>query len=294
MNKRLASRPEQDVNEGLWWDSFVNEFFDDEAKLSIRNVIDENVAKNFTISRTLIPRFFRSIYEGGVTDLNFNLSRGGTTNILGPPKVDSNNPALSSTLLVFESDICTMTTKYGKPMYAIIFTEGHLLVEFSQQNEQPQFQVNEPSVKMRNWIFTIRRHQELVPRSTIAIQQDQAGIEQLSKNLTKAGLANHTLNYLKLCTILEPMQEVMVRSKLTATTPRECLKQVVSQKSMNRINPAANPHQRTPTDEFIKAEKAAPPTPAPATGMYLIFLDTNIYQSLLIYIYLIKFVLLTS
>jgi hypothetical protein len=222
LNKRLASRPDQDFNEGLWWDSFVHEFFEDDAKLSIRNVIDDNVAKNFTISRTLIPRFFRSIYEGGVTELHFNLSRGGTTQVLTPSvKTES-----QGSLVVFESDLCTMTTKYGRPMYAIIFTEGHFSIEFGSEEGQAL-----PSIRIRNWVFSIRRHQELVPRSTIAIQQDQAGIEQLSKNITKAGLANHTLNYLKLCSILEPMQEIMARSKMTVASPRECLKQAVSQKT---------------------------------------------------------------
>jgi hypothetical protein len=160
MNKRLASRPEQDINEGMCWDSFVNEFFDEEAKLSIRNVVDENLPKNFTISRTLIPRFFRSIYEGGVTDLQFNLTRGGSTNLISPPKPDPNLPPTPN-FVVFESDLCTMTTKYGKPMYAIIFTEGHLVVEFS--HDSPNEINHNSNIRIRNWIFSIRRHQELVP-----------------------------------------------------------------------------------------------------------------------------------
>jgi len=226
MNKRLASKPDQDFNEGIWWESFVHEFFEEDAKLSIRNVIDENQAKNFTISRTLIPRFFRSIYEGGVTDLHFNLSRGGVTQVITP-----NIKAEPTNVVIFESDLCTMTTKYGKPMYAIIFTEGHFSIEFGSEDMVNPGQ-GVPSIRIRNWVFSIKRHQELVPRSTIAIQQDQAGIEQLSKNITKAGLANHTLNYLKLCSILEPMQDIMARSKLTSASPRECLKQNVAQRGM--------------------------------------------------------------
>ena len=249
MNKRLASRPDQDLNENfsvsVWWDSFANEFFDQDAKLSIRNVIDENVSKNFTISRTLIPRFFRSIYDGGVTDLNFNLNRSGQTNFITANKLD---PINSTNSMIFESDLCTMTTKYGRPMYAIIFTEGQLFVEFNYFTNESFSGNNDPNVqspqlnahqsastKIKSWIFTIRRHQELVPRSTIAIQQDQAGIEQLSKNITKAGLAGHTLNYLKLCSILEPMQEIMARSKSGHVSPRECLKQIANYK-LNRAN----------------------------------------------------------
>lgn len=139
----------------------------------------------------------------------------------------------ATNLVVFETDLCTMTSKYGKPMYAIIFTEGHLVVEFtSHQQHDPQgasFPINDGNpIRISNFIFSIRRHQELVPRSTIAIQQDQAGIEQLSKNITRTGLANQTLNYLKLCSVLEPMQEIMSRSKMNPQAgPRECLKQSV-------------------------------------------------------------------
>lgn len=291
MNKRLASRPEQDINESFWWDSFTNEFFDDDAKLSMRNVLDENIPKNFTISRTLIPRFFRSIYEGGVTDLHFNLARGGNTNVLAPRKVDPQFPATN--LVVFETDLCTMTSKYGKPMYAIIFTEGHLVVEFtSQQQHDPQgapFPINDAPIRISNFIFSIRRHQELVPRSTIAIQQDQAGIEQLSKNITRTGLANQTLNYLKLCSVLEPMQEIMSRSKMTQAVPRECLKQTVMMGQKQGMAPGAGGRMGmspvgTPTgmapartmgmtgaEDLVKAEKVnqAQPTVAAAPGMYL-------------------------
>ena len=85
LNKRLASRPEQPEAqaEGAWWEAFASEFFDEDATLSVRNVLDDNVAKNFTISRTLIPRFFRSICEGGVTDLHFGVARGGLTTVVG-------------------------------------------------------------------------------------------------------------------------------------------------------------------------------------------------------------------
>jgi len=258
MNKRLASRPEHDFlpigsnggsggpNSGLgnndsaisvWWESFVSEFFEEDAKMSIRNVIDDNVPKTFTIGRTLIPRFFRSIYDGGVTDLYFQLASRTQLNA-------NLNAVKHQEHLLFESEMCTMTTKYGRPMYAIIFTEGHLQVEFSMLNEQntpatanasnSSFPLND-SIRIKSWTFNIRRHQELIPRSTIAIQQDAAGIEQISKNITKAGISNHTLNYLKLCTVLEPMQELMSRSKMTQMPPRECLKVSASQK-MNRMN----------------------------------------------------------
>lgn len=232
MNKRIASRPEHEQFENsiaLWWDAFAHEFFDDDARLSMRNVTDENVPRNFTVGRSLIPRFFRSIFEGGVNDLYFQLTRGQTNLISKEPTANQTPPPPPHGLL-FDSDMCTMTTKYGRPMYAIIFTEGQLQIEFTLGDAD-----NSHMVRIRNWIFSIRRSQELIPRSTIAIQQDAQGIEQISKNITKGGVSMHTLNFLKMSAVLEPMQELMSRNKMTQMSPRECLKVSASQK-LNRMN----------------------------------------------------------
>ncbi len=146
MNKRLATRPEHDYDNLMssWWDSFVNEFFEEDAKMSIRNVVDENVPKAFTIGRTLIPRFFRSIYDGGVTDLYFQLTRAQSNLI--PKVVETPIGSSSNSILLFESDTCIMTTKYGRPMYAIVFTEGHLQIEFTLSDS---FSLNEP----KRWTY---------------------------------------------------------------------------------------------------------------------------------------------
>ena len=42
LNKRLASRPEQPEAqaEGAWWEAFASEFFDEDATLSVRNVLE--------------------------------------------------------------------------------------------------------------------------------------------------------------------------------------------------------------------------------------------------------------
>jgi hypothetical protein len=64
MNKRLAYRVDHKINDIGWWEGFTNEFFEDNAKLTIRNLSDENnMNRNYTIGRTLIPRFFRSFGE---------------------------------------------------------------------------------------------------------------------------------------------------------------------------------------------------------------------------------------
>jgi len=55
------------------------------------------------IGRTLIPRYFRSIFEGGVTDLYYNLKH---------PK-----ESFHTTSVTMDCDQCTMVTHHGKPMF---------------------------------------------------------------------------------------------------------------------------------------------------------------------------------
>lgn len=66
-------------------------------------------------------------------------------------------------------------------------TEGRLVLEFTFDD----------LMRIRSWHFATRQHRELIPRSVIAMQQDPAMVEQLSKNITRQGLTNHTLNFLR-------------------------------------------------------------------------------------------------
>ena len=95
---------------------------------------------------------------------------------------------------------------------------------------QPHILIPAEPLKIMQWVFTIRRHVELIPRSAIAIQQDPHMIEQLSRNITRTGLTMQTFNYLKLCSIVESMQELMVKNKMTGAPPKECLRQAVVQR----------------------------------------------------------------
>ena len=55
------------------------------------------------IGRTLIPRYFRSIFEGGVTELYYNLKH---------PKESFHN-----TSITLDCEQCSMITHHGKPMF---------------------------------------------------------------------------------------------------------------------------------------------------------------------------------
>lgn len=84
-------------------------------------------------------------------------------------------------------------------------------------------------MRIRTWTFQIRSHRELILRSMLGVQ-DPAMFDQLSKNVTRTGIPATTLHFLRLCVILEPMQELMSRQKFQNISPRDCLRNIV----MNR------------------------------------------------------------
>ncbi|XP_035907393.1 LIM domain-binding protein 1 isoform X2 [Anopheles stephensi] len=213
LNKRLQQRTEESDN--CWWDSFANEFFEDDATLTLTFCLEDG-PKRYTIGRTLIPRYFRSIFEGGVTELYFNLRHS--------------KESFHNTSITLDCDQCTMETIHGKPMYTKVLTEGRLILEFTFDD----------LMRIKSWHMAVRTHRELIPRSVIALhspQPDPAMIEQLSKNITRQGITNSTLNYLRLCVILEPMQELMSRHKAYALSPRDCLKTTLFQKWQRMVAP---------------------------------------------------------
>ncbi|XP_040584023.1 uncharacterized protein [Lepeophtheirus salmonis] len=225
MNKRLQQRT--DDSDNLWWDAFTTEFFEEDATFTLTFCLEDG-PKRYTISRTLIPRYFRSIFEGGVTDLHYELRH---------PKESFHNNSIT-----MDCDQCTVVTLHGKPMFTKsiikkVFTEGRLVVEFSFDD----------SMRIRSWHFSIRNHRELIPRSVLALQDPGMPMESLSKNITRQGLTSTTLNYLRLCVILEPMQELMSRHKAYALNPRDCLKTTLFQKWQKMVAPPVNSPSREST-----------------------------------------------
>lgn len=169
MNKRLQQRTDESDN--LWWDAFATEFFEDEASLTLTFCLEDG-PKRYCIGRTLIPRFFRSIFEGGVTDLHWELRHA--------------KESVHAATVSLDCDQATMVTQHGKPMFTKVYTEGRLIVEFNFDD----------LMRIRSWHFAIRNHRELVPRSVIAMQEPGM-VETLSKNITRQGLTATTLNYLR-------------------------------------------------------------------------------------------------
>ncbi|CAF3008954.1 unnamed protein product [Rotaria sp. Silwood2] len=204
LNKRLSMRTED--CDSLWWDSFVNEFFEDDATLSI-SICLEDGPKRFNIERVLIPRFFRTLFEGGVSEVYFLLKQS---------KEIFHSPTIS-----IDCEQGSLITCFGKPSFIKVCTEGHFNIEFTFDD----------LMRIKSWHFAIKHHRELIPRSVVAIPTDSPiYLDQLSKNLTRNGLTSSTLNFLRLCEILEPMQELMSRHKTTTFSPRDCLKTILHQR----------------------------------------------------------------
>ncbi|EMP39954.1 LIM domain-binding protein 2 [Chelonia mydas] len=85
-----------------------------------------------------------------------------------------------------------------------VCTEGRLILEFTFDD----------LMRIKTWHFTIRQYRELVPRSILAMHaQDPQVLEQLSKNITRMGLTNFTLNYLRVRATSTPLKyRIMVGS----------------------------------------------------------------------------------
>ena len=64
-------------------------------------------------------------------------------------------------------------------------------------------------MRIRNWHFAIHQHREMIPRSMISVQ-DPAMLEQLSKNVTRQGMTNVTLNYLRVCDVSNTFLSIMI------------------------------------------------------------------------------------
>ena len=92
-----------------------------------------------------------------------------------------------------------MKEQMMKENSVFVCTEGRLILEFGFDD----------LMRIKSWHFSTRHHQELISRSLIAMQQaqqDPGMMEQLTKNITRQGLTNSTLNYLRvsICFISEP------------------------------------------------------------------------------------------
>lgn len=208
-NKRLQHK--SDKVDQAWWDDLIREFFDDDATLFIQ-FKEKSHLRKYTIHRRLIPRYFRSLFDNGVSKVYFMVMEAKENYVNSTATLDCKH--------------ATMVTHYGKPSEAKVMTDGHLSLEFNFDD----------FMRIRNWKFQIRDNVELIPRSILNESKSETSkIDELTTNITECGLSPSTLQYLRIGVILEPMQELMSRQKSNGMNPRDSLKSALYDKWQNQL-----------------------------------------------------------
>jgi hypothetical protein len=223
LNKRLQSRPRVrgassplpligSSDESIWWERFACDFFDDESSLTVRMPGEDKLIE-YTIGRPLIPRFFKSYFDGGVTDLSIKLTSIRETQH-------------RSNLVTLECDQADIVTKNifkhlvtDTLMYVVVHTEGHLSLEFVGNNLD--------NLVIKSWKFYASQCREYIDRSLTAMGLPST---MLIEPTTIQGFPKSTISYLKICSILEPMQDIMAQHRQSNMDPKSCLKKFLYDK----------------------------------------------------------------
>lgn len=244
LNKRLQDRPRAggpssplpligSSDESDWWERFACDFFDDESTLSIR-IPGEDKPIVYTIKRPLIPRFFKSYFDGGVTDLSIKLR-------------NIREAQHHSSLVTLDCDQADIVTKniFKHPVtsvltYVVVHTEGHLSLEFVGNSFD--------SLVIRSWRFYANQCHEYIDRS----MTNGLPSAFLVEPVTRFGLTKSTVAYLKMCMIMEPMQDLMIHHRQTKLDPRSCLKHLLQDRyqiktiESDRAQPNKRRKRKTP------------------------------------------------
>ncbi|XP_066924058.1 LIM domain-binding protein 2-like isoform X1 [Clytia hemisphaerica] len=201
-NKRLQGQ--SDKNDQTWWDELINEFFEEDASLLIQYK-EKNHNKKLMIHRRLIPRYFRSLFEGGVSKIYYVV-------------LESKESYMNATVSV-DCKHASMITHFDQPKNLKVHTDGHLTIEFAFDS----------FMRIRHWKFIVKDTTEYLPKSSFN-EKDESKAEEMAKNVMEHGQPPKSLHYLRVGTVLESMFEMMARAKSGTMTPREALKSVLYDK----------------------------------------------------------------
>lgn len=252
-NRRLQCRPinrypitplptNNIYDESIWWERFATEFFEDDATLTIR--IQDDKPVDYTIGRTLIPRFFRTYFDGGVTDLSINLRNPKETSLYPHTLTLECDQAFIVTNNIFRHPAINATQGI------VVHTEGRLVIDFSTSLE---------ALSIRSWRFCTKGCREYIDRAMTAMGLPNSF---LADPATRQGLTKSTVSYLKMCMIMEPMQDLMFQHRQTKMDPRSCLRKLL----LDRYKYRSGDENRVATSKRRKRKpSAAPSITGPAT-----------------------------
>lgn len=253
-----------DDSDQKWWDMVISEFFHPKAIFTISFYLDGH--KHYTLGRTLIPRFFRKIYEGGVVDLHFIT------------RMTEEMTNMQTGCLHMECKHTSMIMQHVKPCYTKVSCEGYLVVEFNVED-----------MLIRNWHFSIKSHSECIPKQFV--MNPHSPPDELYKHITRCGLPQNVLSFLKLCVILEPMRELMSGHKTYNMDPHECLKNCLfhkwqritaSEQPPRSTKSGRNPRRRknsTTTGGSSKKKNFQPPSSLPPPSNVMLVEEPTLMES---------------
>uniref|UniRef100_A0AC34Q5D9 LIM interaction domain-containing protein n=1 Tax=Panagrolaimus sp. JU765 TaxID=591449 RepID=A0AC34Q5D9_9BILA len=211
MNRRIYSFNHQDVmiqpqDKMQWWDIFGQEFFDDEARFTVIIPETPEISRRFSLCRVFIPKFFRHLFETGLTELYF------------APRIMTTERANQYGTCAIECDQVTMFTATESPIPARAETEAKLFIEFSPYEEVYGYRI-------RQFYLELKASKEYISQQVVLDNDVQ---EKIKQGLTRCGLTNRALMFMKLCVIMEPMQVIIQQCKANPTmNPRDALRNVL-------------------------------------------------------------------
>lgn len=254
LNRRLQARPislqapsplpSNSYDESQWWERFASDFFEDDATLTIR--IQDDKPIDYTIGRTLIPRYFRTYFDGGITDLSINLCNPKEACI--PPNsitLDCDRAFIITNHIFRHPALMAPVPNQG----VVVHTEGHLTLEFVN---------NFDTLSIKSWRFQAKSCREYIDRvlTTMGLPTPF-----LAEPITRQGLTKSTINYLKMCMVMEPMQDLMFQNRQTKMDPRSCLRKLL----FDRYKYRGAEDNRVPTNKRRKRKPSAAPAITGAT-----------------------------
>uniref|UniRef100_A0A0N5CH21 LIM interaction domain (LID) domain-containing protein n=1 Tax=Strongyloides papillosus TaxID=174720 RepID=A0A0N5CH21_STREA len=212
MNRRLcffhaANIPEHEKTS--WWNGFTFEFFDDQAKIQL-HLYDENLPpQNYIFGRTIIPRFFKALFENGVREMYII------------PKVPCREGISNNYPLIFlDCDGAILHTKHEKPAMIDVQTEIRFLIEFSLDSIY--------GYRIRNWTLELKHCCYFSWRDQNQKNNNRI-LDKLKSGFAHLGLNQHALNTIKLANILEPMQILFYVHKTQGIHPKTSMAHALMQ-----------------------------------------------------------------
>ncbi|KAL7071822.1 hypothetical protein ACQ4LE_008880 [Meloidogyne hapla] len=204
-----------------WWDAFAQEFFDELGSMALcmQEYSAEQggfILKRYTISRHFIPRFFRSLFSNGISQLHFVL-RSPAQELVEPQRINPGDFGCCA----LNCENLLMVTSHEKPLQAEVQTECRLFVKFAPFNPACGYRI-------REWFIELRSCQEFYAKEGIH-PLDGLGDRKLMP-ITSLGLPMQTMAEMRMWQMMDQMQPIVDRVKETNETPQMALHQLVTER----------------------------------------------------------------